>query len=30
MLHGAGGKAQGLTIADAGLLYMNRPGGLKS
>ena len=30
MLHGAGGKAQGLTVADAGLLYMNRPGGLKS
>src|SRR5260370_1190744 len=30
MLHGAGGKAQGLTIADAGLLYMNRPGGVKS
>jgi integrase len=30
MLHGARGKAQGLTIADAGLLYMNRPGGLKS
>src|SRR6516162_3577462 len=30
MLHGAGSKAQGLTVADAGLLYMNRPGGLKS
>jgi integrase len=30
MLHDAGGKAQGLTVADAGLLYMNRPGGLKS
>jgi hypothetical protein len=30
MLHDAGGTAQGLTIADAGLLYMNRPGGLKS
>jgi hypothetical protein len=30
MLHGAGGKAQGLTVADTGLLYMNRPGGLKS
>jgi integrase len=30
MLHGAGGKARGMTIADAGLLYMNRPGGLKS
>jgi integrase len=30
LLHGAGGKGQGLTIADAGLRYMNRPGGLKS
>lgn len=30
LLRGDGGKAQGLTIADAGLLYMNRPGGLKA
>jgi hypothetical protein len=30
LLHGDGGKAQVLTVADAGLLYMNRPGGLKS
>jgi len=30
LLHGGGAKAQGLTVADAGLLYMNRPGGLKS
>lgn len=30
LLHGDGGKAQALTIADAGLMYMNRPGGLKS
>jgi integrase len=30
ILHGDGGKARALTIADAGLLYVNRPGGLKS
>jgi hypothetical protein len=30
MLRGDGGKTEGLTIADAGLLYMNRPGGVKS
>ena len=30
LLHGDGGKGQALTVADAGLLYMNRPGGLKS
>ena len=30
LLHGDGGKIQTMTVADAGLLYMNRPGGLKS
>jgi integrase len=30
LLHGDGGKAQALTVADAGLMYVNRPGGLKS
>jgi integrase len=30
LLYGAGGKTHRLTIADAGLLYVNRPGGLKS
>ena len=30
LLRGDAGKAQGLTIADAGLMYMNRPGGLKA
>jgi hypothetical protein len=29
LLHGGDGKTQGLTIADAGLLYMNKPGGVK-
>src|SRR5262245_23740006 len=30
MLHGTGGRTQRLTIADAGLRYIDRPGGLKS
>jgi integrase len=29
-LHGRGGRTQRLTIADAGLRYIGRPGGLKS
>ncbi len=30
LLHGPGGRAHRLTIADAGLRYVNRPGGVKS
>jgi integrase len=30
LLHGPGGQVHRLTIADAGLRYMNRPGGLAS
>jgi integrase len=30
ILHGRGGRTQTLTIADAGLRYMKRPGGLRS
>jgi integrase len=30
ILHGRGGRTQSLTIADAGLRYMGRPGGLRS
>ena len=30
LLHGPGGQAHRLTIADAGLRYVNRPGGVKS
>jgi integrase len=30
MLHGFGGRTQRLTIADAGLLYTARPGGVRS
>ena len=30
LLHGPGGQVHRLTIADAGLRYMNRPGGVKS
>jgi integrase len=30
VLHGRGGRTQSLTIADAGLRYMGRPGGLRS
>ena len=30
LLHGNAGKSRGLTVTDAGLLYLNRPGGLKS
>ena len=30
LLHGPGGQAHRLTIADAGLRYINRPGGVAS
>ena len=30
ILHGRGGRAQTLTIADAGLSYIARPGGVRS
>lgn len=30
LLHGPGGRIHRLTIADAGLRYLNRPGGVKS
>ncbi len=30
LLHGPGGRMHRMTIADAGLTYLNRPGGLKS
>jgi integrase len=30
MLHGPGGRAERMTIADAGLAYMNRPGSVRS
>src|SRR5262249_7015011 len=30
LLHGARGRTQSLTIADAGLRYINRPGGVRS
>ena len=28
LLHGSGGRAHAMTIADAGLRYVNRPGGV--
>jgi hypothetical protein len=30
LLHGVGGRTHRLTIADAGLRYIERPGGVKS